>query len=324
MWHVERIINFGKSGQFQDGFARFGFHDSCGTQYVLAYSYNWIGALSGNDQFLWTAGEQAPFQSLFHFDIDLLNPSFISECHDGSLVVSGKNGVYKLDAATKQAEMIINAKDEGLEFIGNAVVDNDDCIWINDVCACKIHRYNPTGKLLEILGTGESGFTPETVSFKKVSFNWIYDLRMGSDGNLYVLDSKNYAVRMININNRLVSLVAGTGEPGYSGDGGPPLNATFGGNDMEQFDGPWSLSLDEENNIYIGDTQNHVVRMIDRRKNKINTIAGNPNAVSQTDNNPGELNPLKLNLHKICSLDYFNSRLFIPEWDGDLIVLNKT
>jgi len=76
---------------------------------------------------------------------------------------------------------------------------------------------------------------------------------------------------MFDIRNRVVTLVAGTGEPGYSGDGGDPLRATFGGNDKEQFDGPWSLSIDRKNNIYIGDTQNHVVRMIERKKNIITT-----------------------------------------------------
>jgi hypothetical protein len=237
--------------------------------------------------------------------------------------VTGKNGVFRLDTDSGDIETVILTREEGIDFIGNAVVDHDDNIWINDVCGYRILKYSKSGNLLETLGNGKPGFTPDTVPFEKASFNWMYDLRLGRDGNLYLLDSKNYAVRMLNTCNRVVTLVAGTGEPGYSGDWGDPLNATFGGNTKEQFDGPWVLALDEENNIYIGDTQNHVVRMIDRKKNIITTIAGNTDSTPQQTNSPQEKNPFKINLHKICSLDYYNSRLYIPDWNGDLIVLRK-
>ena len=72
---------------------------------------------------------------------------------------------------------------------------------------------------------------------------------------------------MIDIKKKTVKLIAGTGRPGYYGDGGNPLNAAFGGNTNEYFDGPWSLAIDELNNFYIGDTQNHVIRMIDSQRN---------------------------------------------------------
>lgn len=323
MWHIERIINFGKSGQFRDGFARFGFHDSKGTQYLLAHNDNWIGALTGDDQFLWTAGQRPPFKGPLHFEIEILKPSFISECRDGSFVVTGKNGVFRLYIDSGDIDTILLTEKEGIDFIGNALVDHDDNIWINDVCGYRILKYNLSGSLLETLGNGKPGFTRETVPFEKVSFNWMYDLRLGQDGNLYVLDSKNYTIRMLDIRNRVVTVVAGTGEPGYSGDGGDPLNATFGGNAKEQFDGPWALALDEENDIYIGDTQNHVMRMIDRKKNIITTIAGNPDAVPLQPNNLEEKDRFRLNLPRICGLDYFKERLFIPEWGGDLVVLSK-
>jgi hypothetical protein len=83
-------------------------------------------------------------------------------------------------------------------------------------------------------------------------------MRKGNDGNIYVLDSKNYSIRMMDLKNETVTLIAGNGEAGYSGDGGDVLNATFGSSSNTQFDGPWSLALDEFDNIYIGDTQNHV------------------------------------------------------------------
>ena len=57
-----------------------------------------------------------------------------------------------------------------------------------------------------------------------------------------------------------VKTVAGNGKSGYTGDGGHPLSAAFGSKKSGKSDGPWAFCIDEENNIYIGDTQNHVVR----------------------------------------------------------------
>ena len=140
---------------------------------------------------------------------------------------------------------------------------------------------------------------------------------------MYVLDSKNFAVRMIDVVNEVVTTVVGTGEPGYSGNGGDALEATLGSNPEEYFDGPLSLSLDEEGNIFIGDTQNHLMRMLERSTNVITTLAGKRDAQPHVRNNPQEIDPLKLNLPKICSLDYYGGCLYIPEIDGDLIILEK-
>jgi hypothetical protein len=73
----------------------------------------------------------------------------------------------------------------------------------------------------------------------------------------------------------------------------------------------------------IGDTQNHVVRMVDRGTNIISTIAGKPDVVAGLRNSPAETNPLNLNFPRICSMDYWNGKLFIPEWEGDLVVLRR-
>ena len=159
--------------------------------------------------------------------------------------------------------------------------------------------------------------------FDQVKFNWIYDLRLSPDGNIYVLDSKNFAVRRIDKDNKVVTTVAGTGKPGYTGDGGDAVSATLGSKAGEYFDGPLSMALDEDGNIYIGDTQNHVLRMVTKTGNIITTIAGKRKIQPHKRNNPEEKDPLALNLPYICSLDYYNKCLFVPEWDGDLVILER-
>jgi hypothetical protein len=172
------------------------------------------------------------------------------------------------------------------------------------------------------------GFQYNTVDFDKVKFNWIYDIRKGPDGNIYVLDSKNYAVRMIDVRSSTVRTLAGAGRGGYEGDGGNARFATFGSDPKEYFDGPISLSLDEEGNIYVGDRYNYVVRMIQRKIGVIRTIAGSHQSIEGEKNNPKETDPLKLNLPKISSMDYHNGRLLIlsdiTSDTGDLIILKKS
>jgi len=134
-----------------------------------------------------------------------------------------------------------------------------------------------------------------TASFEEVLFNWIYDLRLGADGDLYLLDSKNFAVRRINILDKTVTTICGDGKGGYSGDGGNAKAARLGSRPGEFFDGPWALSVDEENNVFIGDTQNCVVRMIEGKTNAIRTVL--PNETRRD-----------LFFEKICSMDYAGGR----------------
>jgi hypothetical protein len=150
------------------------------------------------------------------------------------------------------------------------------------------------------------------VGFDAVRFNWVYDLRPGPGGSVYVLDSKNFALRTIDLSSRSVRLLAGNGTPGYTGDGADARSATLGGDPAATFDGPISLSLDEAGNAYVGDRFNHVVRMIERDSGVISTIARRPAATAEARNDPAERDPLRLNLPMISSMDYHGGRLFVP------------
>lgn len=206
-------------------------------------------------------------------------------------------------------------------------MDDEECVWVNEVEGCRVWRFDSTGKPVLTLGDGEPGFQSGVVGFDEVRFNWIYDIRRGPDGNIYVLDSGNFAVRMIDVDSATVLTLAGTGRGGYDGDGGNARSATFGSDPRARFNGPISLSLDEDGNIYVGDRFNHVVRMIVKETGIITTIAGQHESTAGKSNDPETTDPLKLNLPEISSMDYYHRRLFVPtdiaEDSGDLIVLRK-
>jgi uncharacterized protein (TIGR03437 family) len=85
-----------------------------------------------------------------------------------------------------------------------------------------------------------------------------------SGSNIYIADT--YANRILKYTGSSISVVAGTGKPGYSGDGGPATQATL--------NFPYAVAVDANNNLYIADSFNSAIRMVDTT-GKITTIAGN-------------------------------------------------
>lgn len=321
-WRINRVINFSDEKAWREGYTHFGFHDLKGNQYVLDYDQGWLGLLEG-DNLVWTIGAKRIGNESKHYYLDMEKTKYLEGEENGSIIFSEENRVFRFNPKAEKLDLIIDKNEFGIKDIGNCVYDNEGNIWINEITGCRVWQFDYHGNLIKTLGNGKPGFRKEVTSFEEVQFNWIYDLKRGVDGNIYVLDSKNYSVRMIDISEQVVKLVAGTGKGGYSGDGDSALEATFGSNKEAQFDGPWSMAIDEVGNIYIGDTQNHVVRMIDSKNNQIRTIAGNPEIMIGKRNSINEVNPLKLNLPLICSMDYWDGLLFIPEMGGDLILLEK-
>jgi hypothetical protein len=324
-WRIKHIFNFPRNRPWQKGHCAFGFHGERGTQYLLQYNEHWLGCLTPDDEFTWTAGAIDKGLSDIHIPFAVKHPHYACELPEGSLLVSsnGTNQVFKIWPDRRSVELFVDTGLVGLRDIGNCVYDGRESVWVHEIEGCRVWQFNMAGEPILTLGDGQAGFQSGTVPFEAVQFNWIYDLRLGPDGDLYVLDSKNFSVRRIHPDGGGVSTVVGTGVAGYTGDGGPAVGATLGSDPGVYFDGPYSLSLDEEGNIFIGDTFNHVVRMVNRGSGLISTIAGKHEAAPRVRNDPFETDPLALNLPKICSMDYWGGCLFVPDWSDDLIVLEK-
>ena len=83
------------------------------------------------------------------------------------------------------------------------------------------------------------------------------------DGSLYVMERQGSRIRQIH--NGVITTVAGTGARGYAGDGGPARSAVF--------DAPKEMAIDPAGNIYVVDTENHAIRLIDAKTWIVTTIA---------------------------------------------------
>src|SRR5665213_1850590 len=86
-------------------------------------------------------------------------------------------------------------------------------------------------------------------------------------GNLYIADLNDNVIRKVDLAG-IITTVAGTGEQGFSGDGGPATSA--------QLDSPAGVAVDTSGNIYIADTHNHRIRKVSG--GTITTVAGNGTA----------------------------------------------
>jgi uncharacterized protein (TIGR03437 family) len=120
-------------------------------------------------------------------------------------------------------------------------------------------------------GTELIGFSGDGGPAIDASFDDPFGVAVDAAGNIYVADTINSRIRMISAATGIITTIAGTGFPGYSGDGGPALNADL------YF--PHSIAVDGSGNIYIGDTFNQVVRELQAAAPQI-TSNGVVNAAS--------------------------------------------
>ena len=136
------------------------------------------------------------------------------------------------------------------------------------------------GKIQTFVGTGESGYSGDGGPAGKAVCNEPFMCDFDSAGNLFYTEAKNHIVRRVDLATGDVTTVAGSGESGYSGDGGPATQAT-----MKE---PYSLAVDGNGDIYIVDRLNAVIRKVDGATGMISTVAGTGEEGYSGDGGPGD------------------------------------
>ncbi len=91
-------------------------------------------------------------------------------------------------------------------------------------------------------------------------------IAVAEDGRIYVADTLNHRIRMIDLEADSIETIAGNGEPGFGGDGGPAVDA--------KLNKPRKLTLGPDGRLYVGDQENNRIRAIDLENGEIETVAG--------------------------------------------------
>src|SRR5436309_7931155 len=130
----------------------------------------------------------------------------------------------------------------------------------------------------KIAGTGVAGFSGDGGPGVQGQINNPYGLTIGPDGALYFCEIGNHRVRRLDLKSGIISTVAGSGQKGYAGDGGPALAASM--------NEPYEVRFDRAGNMFFAEMQNHVVRRVDAKTHVISTVAGTGMAGFSGDGGP--------------------------------------
>jgi NHL repeat len=141
----------------------------------------------------------------------------------------------------------------------------DGDTYIVEMGGHRVSVLDRAGRLRVFAGTGMAGLSGDGGPASRAQFNSPHHLAFGPDGTLYVADTQNFCVRRIDLATGLIARVAGTGVKGFAGDGGPAVEAQFGGIYAIAFRG----SL-----LYVCDLGNRRVRVVDLTSGIVKTVAG--------------------------------------------------
>ncbi len=154
----------------------------------------------------------------------------------------------------------------------------DGAIWFTEYTGQVVRRVAADGTIETMAGTGATGYSGDGGPATDATLNLPHEIRFDSEGNYYLTDMKNHAIRRVDGKSGIITTFAGTGEAGYSGDGGPASEAL-----LRQ---PHSLLFGPDGHLYICDIGNHVIRKIDGKTGIISTFAGTGKAGPTPDGSP--------------------------------------
>jgi DNA-binding beta-propeller fold protein YncE len=103
-------------------------------------------------------------------------------------------------------------------------------------------------------------------SLDAVEVDLPFGVEIGPDGALYVTEIQSHRVHRFDLAGRTLTPVAGNGQRGYSGDGGPALHS--------EMNEPYEVRFDSRGNMYVVEMKNHVVRRVDAKTQAISTVVG--------------------------------------------------
>ena len=200
---------------------------------------------------------------------------------EGSLYVVERDNhiVRKLDTASGIVSTVAGTGEPGFSGDGgpaseaqlriphSIAFDAEGDLLICDIGNHRIRRLHvSTGIIDTYAGTGEREPTPDGAPVAGTPLNGPRTLVSGPDGSLYLALREGNAIYRIDPASQRIEHIAGTGEQGYTGDGGPARQATLAG--------PKGLAYGPEGRLYIADTENHVIRAVDLATGIITTVLG--------------------------------------------------
>lgn len=222
--------------------------------------------------------------------VRLNHPTGLAERDDGVILLMAwhNHKLRAIDHETGTSRILCGAGggfrgDEGpahealLKQPSALVLDDDGTIYIADQQNFRVRKIDANGVITTIAGNGVGNLTGEVGGEDIPALQSPIDWEAGSNpepsggialagDQLFIAETLRHRIRVIDLGTGMIRTFAGTGEPGYSGDFGPASEA--------QFNAPRELEIGPDGNLYVADTDNSVIRVIDLGSGRVRTVVG--------------------------------------------------
>jgi GT2 family glycosyltransferase len=224
-------------------------------------------------------------------------PGGVAVAPSGELFIADSNNhvIRRIDAANRISTVVGN-NSLGPGFSGDfgpataAQLNTPDGVAIapdGDLIVADSHNHRvrridrESGEIITIAGSDDDGYSGDDGPATAAQLNTPSAVAAAGNGDIYIADTLNYRIRMIDHATGLIHTVAGTGVPGDSesvGDGGPAVSANL--------NMPSDVAIGPNGDLYIADMHHQRVRRLDAKTRKIYTVAGNGHWGNSGDDGP--------------------------------------
>lgn len=183
-----------------------------------------------------------------------------------STIIGNGNAGFSGDGGPATKASLLIPTSLAIDSVGN--------IFLADAGNERIRKIDKMGIIRTFAGNGIKGYSGDGGKAWDAQIEYVNGIAAGSENNLYFAQKDDNVIRKID-KNGIISTIAGTGKPGFSGDYSQAINATL--------NNPYGITVDNENNLYVADNGNARIRKIDN-KGIITTIGGNGKAGFKGEN----------------------------------------
>lgn len=186
----------------------------------------------------------------------------------------------------------------------------DGALYFCDLDNQRIRKIDlKTRRTVTIAGNGQRSYTGDGGPATEAALNMPHEIQFDDDGNLYIAERDNHVIRKVDAKTNAISTFAGTGTPGFSGDGEPAVRA--------QLRQPHSIAVHpDRRHLLICDIGNHRVRQVDFVTGVIETFAGTGEREATPDGVP--IDGTALNGPRTIAFDRFGN-LYLALREGNAI-----
>jgi uncharacterized repeat protein (TIGR02543 family) len=223
-------------------------------------------------------------------------------CYPSGVAADSSGNIYIADSGNNMIKVVSNSDGNIYAMAGNGTqgysgdggpatnanlfgpsgvfVDSSGNVYISDTFNNRIRVVsNLNGYIYTVAGTGAAGYSGDGGAAKKALINYPYGIFVDSSGDIFIADCSNNCIREVRESSGIISTVAGDGMPAYTGEGTATIVSLYH---------PEGVYADTNGNIYIADTANNRIRLVNCSTGLISTFAGNGNGGCAGNGGPAQ------------------------------------